>query len=55
MAKVDIKSLLSSDKREEAQADKIDKKEIIKAVRRYPKDTPEEFDEIGWEDFMDPL
>jgi hypothetical protein len=55
MAKVDIKSLLSRDKREEVQADKIGKQEIVRAVQRYPKDTPEEYDEIGWEDLMDPL
>lgn len=52
---IDIRSLLSKDKREELKAERADKDEIVRSVRRYPKDTPKEFEDIGWEELSDPL
>lgn len=55
LMKIDIKSLLSRDRRRELEAEKGSKEEIVRSVRRYPTDTPKEFDDIGWEEMSDPL
>ena len=55
MAKIDIKALINSDRKEEIEADSADKGEIIASVRRYPKDTPKEFEEFDWKDLEDVL
>lgn len=52
---VDIKSLLNKDRRKELEIEKDSKDEIVRSVKRYPTDTPKEFEEIGWEDLFDPL
>lgn len=55
MAKIDVKALIGSDRKDEAEAESADKREILESVKRYPKDTPKEFEEINWEDFEDSL
>lgn len=52
---IDIRPLLSKDRRKEIEADKGSKDEIVRSVKRYPTDTPKEFEDIGWEDLFDPL
>lgn len=55
MAKIDVKSLIASDRRGEVEAETNDKREVVESVRRYPRDTPKEFEDIEWKDFEDLL
>lgn len=55
MSKLDIGSIISRDNRDEREAEKGDKNEVIAALRNYPKDAPKEFDDVNWEELMDPF
>lgn len=50
-----ISKLLDEYRKEQLGSEKLDKKDIVIAVKSYPKDTPKSYEDIGFEGFMDPL
>lgn len=55
MANLDLDKEFRDYFKGEREAEELSKKEVVDGVKVYPKDTPEEFQSISPEDFMDPL